>query len=428
LKPDRKWNNGTPVTAADYVRAFQFVIDPAHKILSAELLKNLRHAHEILNGKLPPSQLGVRAVNPHLLELAFATQDNEFEYKLAAIALSPRPAPGYPPREQVTQTLSNGPYQIVEWKNGVRVHLTANPYFSTKDHRPRPDVEVLFIGDDEAALTLYEKKELSFLRRFLTTHIADFRTRPDLAEAPVSRFDYIGFGPQLADQPDLRKALALSLDFDELQTLLMSSGTPGCPSFPTEYMDQPTCLKMDLASAKEALLKVPASVLKQKLRVEYSALGGEDHRRVFAWAQAQWKKNLQLDIEIQAQEQGVFLAHLRSSSVPIFRKGVSLERPTCLAALETFAADSSENYIHFQNANYSNVLKKMALLPGLDRTQNLRYRQLCRRGVEQLIQDYRLIPLGHFKFSMLADRHFKGWQMNEMYQLDLSGLYYDTQP
>src|SRR5690348_14987691 len=55
------WSDGTPVTAHDFVFAWQRLLDPKTGAYYGYNLWLLKNAHAISGGKLPPSALGVRA-------------------------------------------------------------------------------------------------------------------------------------------------------------------------------------------------------------------------------------------------------------------------------------------------------------------------------------------------------------------------------
>ena len=70
LRPDAKWSDGTPVTADDFVAAFQRLIDPATASPSAEMFGVLAAATRIIAGKEKNlAALGVTAVDPRTLRL-----------------------------------------------------------------------------------------------------------------------------------------------------------------------------------------------------------------------------------------------------------------------------------------------------------------------------------------------------------------------
>lgn len=165
------------------------------------------------------------------------------------------------------------------------------------------------------------------------------------------------------------------------------------------------------------MAKVPDEIKNTPFQLHVSQLGGNDIRQQAEFLQHEWQSYLQLNIEIRQVEQKVFISQLRKSPPDIFRKGVGLDRPTCLNALETFSEDSSQNYISWENKKYLEILKKMS---GFISSES--YKQLCRDGIMLLMEKASIIPLGEMHFTVLASRKYVGWTLNPMNQLDLSQL------
>jgi oligopeptide transport system substrate-binding protein len=434
LAKDAHWSDGRRVEAADYVRSFRRLVSPQSKNPSLELLKNLKNALDVHAGKITADKLGIRAFGKDRLVFEFQKPDPDFPFKLTSSILVPIRAEDFPERQDSAKVLVNGPYQIRSWVPGRRILLSANPHYK-KGFPDRPDVEILVIDDEQTALHLYESKQLSLLRRLPTTYISRYRERADFLQVPMTRFDYMGFGEELRDQPDLRAALSHSADFRELQKIYDALGIPGCPSLPEDLLDRPRCVPFDPEKAKAHLAKVPEEVRKKRLKLMFSKLGGEDLKKGAEWFQGQWKKHLGLTVDLQQTEQGVFLHALRTEPPAIFRKGVSLDRPTCLAALETFAKGGSENFLRLDDPGYERLVERMEKLSqsemksigAVPKKTSAEWQRLCGEGIQYLLDRHLLIPLGRIHFTLLADPRFQGWSVNEMNQLDLSQLKVQSQ-
>lgn len=424
LNHEMKWSDGTKVEAADYVRTFRRLMQSA-KNPSIELLKNIKFAEEVNRGAQNAEKLGVKADTPDRLVFEFSLHDPDFLFKLTHSVLVPTKLDVYPKRGEVKDLVFNGPYRITSWVTGQRLRLEPNSFYK-RGNSKRPPVEILFVDDDQTALHLYEEKTLTFLRRLSTTYIPVYRSRKDFVQIPVARFDYVGFGEELQHEPHLRSALSYSADFKELKQIYDALGLPGCPSLPEEFLDRSRCVSFDLARAKKELALVPAEIRAKRFKIVFSKLGGDDIKKGMEWFQAQWKKNLGLQVELEQMEQGVYLARLREQAPAIFRKGVGLERPTCLAALETFAKNGAENFLKLSDPAFEKIISRLSLLP-FSKIPTKESKSLCGEGVQYLLDRHLLIPLGRIHFTMLADPAFKGWDLNEMNQLDLSGLSY-TRP
>lgn len=416
LDPAATWSDGVGVEAEHYVRAFRHLVAPTSKSLGVELLGNVVGALEAFSGKMPVTRLGVTALGRHRLEIRLKRPDPDFLYKLTSPLLVPIRSERFPERDQAAQHIYNGPYQIEAWEIGKRIRLRPNPRY-LRGAKTRPKAEVLIIDEDATALTLYENGRLTFLRRLPSALIAKYKARPDFKQVPVARFDYIGFGPEMKTQPRAREALALSLDFEELRRVYDALGVPGCPSLPEHYMDEVPCLRLDAARAKRAWSEVPREFRDKRRVFAFSKLGGDDTKKAAEWAQQQWSRRLEARVDLQQTEQALFLRTLRESAPPIFRKGVGLDRPTCLAALETFAAGGAENFLRLEIPAYQGIIERLHRA-----TTEMERKRLCTEGIRLLIADHWLIPLGRIHFSLLASPAFTGWTLNDMNQLDLAEL------
>ena len=363
---------------------------------------------------MPSERLGVTAVSKTVLRFDFAEEDPEFEYRLIYVAAAPLRKVGIPAREDSTKLITSGPYKIKEWKSGQRIELVPNSNYGLPAATDRPDLEALIIETDSTALRLYESGRLNFLRRLSYSDIPRYKSNPEYHQFQVARFDYIGFAGPLKDNAALREALATSIDFSTYKNIVDNKGLPGCPTLPVRLMDRQPCLKFDPAGAKAALAK--AGPL-PKLEFYFSRMGGDDIAQTVEWIQGQWKKNLATRVELNGEEQVVYLQHLRSKPPTIFRKGAGLDRPTCLAALEIFTRSNSENYLRLQDDEYEKLVKALSVARGENEKK-----VACRKAVERLMDGYRLIPLGEMYFSILAKVRFQGWDLNELNQLDLTDL------
>ncbi len=415
LKKDRKWSDGTDVVADDYVRAFRRLVTPTARSLSVELLKRVKNAVEIHAGKMAADQLGVRAQGSHRLIFDFESRDQDFLYKLTHSVLVPVKSEKFPKREDSAQTVVNGPYKVASWTPGRRIRLEPNSRY--EGFEARPPVEILMIDDDQTALNLYDQGELTFLRRLPATYIGRYKTKPDFIQIPVARFDYIGFGEELRHLPDLRAALSMSVDYGEIAKILEGSQRGGCPGISEKLLNPLTCLEFNPQLAREKFAKLSEETRTKRFRMTFSKLGGDDIKKTAEWFQAQWKKNLGFHVELEQVEQGVHIHTLKTKPPPIFRKGMHLERPTCLAALETFAAGGPENFLKIEDPRLEAIIKDLA-----NTTSAEAKRKLCSQGVARLIDENRLIPLGRASFTLLVNPQFTGWSLNEMNQLNLAGL------
>jgi ABC-type oligopeptide transport system substrate-binding subunit len=419
LRKDFLWSDGRPVEAKNYVMAFQRLFSPDIKSTQQELIFTLKNAKKIFNKEAPVSELGIKAIENFRLQFDFEVPDYDFEYKLALPLLAPIRALEFPDKTKSKELLVTGPFQIAEWLSGQKISLVPNPYYQkfAKIKHATPNVEILVLEEDSTAMRLFEKGDLHLLKKVPFIEIPTFEKKPGFIRNRTLRFDYLSFGPEVLRFPQLSKALSLALDYKELQKLFHTPGLPGCPSLPRSFYDHYPCIKTDLAEARKIISKLPAEIKEKRFILLMSQLGGDDHKTTSEWMQNQWKKNLGLKIEIEMTDQKSFLSRLRMKKADIFRKGLSLDRPSCLSALENFVTEHPENYPHFANQKFDQLINEMSL------TQSAaKRRKLCQKATVLLLEEPRLIPLGELYFSLMAQGPFRGWHLNEINQLDLTDL------
>lgn len=414
LRPS-KFSNGKPITAAHFVWAWQRLVDPKTGSRHSELLLPLKNAMSIIEGKKPLESLGVRATSERDLVLSLEQPDTDLAFRLSSPILTPLWTTPVTDPAQFTKAVTSGPYQIQSWEKKSHLRLINNPHYW--DQAERPEVDVVIVEDDTTALGLYDLGKLDFLRRLNVKEMPLRQTQKDFIFHPLVRFDYVGFGPALQEEPELRRALSLSLNYSEVTTLLKTPGKVGCPTLAKSLASPWPCLKFDLVAAKAAWKKVSAQQRSRKLTLLYSSTAGEDVARSMEWMQAQWKKNLNTHVELRPLETKVVLSELKISPTSLYRKGVTLDRPTCAAAMELFTTGNSENYLGLKSVALDGLVKQM-----LKTEDPRRLKDQCGQGLNILINGNHLIPLGEMYFAMLAKPTFTGWRLTSLNQLDLTHL------
>ena len=414
LNPEIKWSNGKSVEAKHYLEAFRRLVNKS--TIHGELLLSLKNAKHILKEEKTIDQLGVKVISPRVLHFYFDKADPDFLYKLSFPSLAPIYNSYFPTVTEAHKLIVNGPYRIVQWKKGKRIYLERNPYY-LNNHKTYPEVTVYFIEDDETALRVFESGQLSLLRRLTSSYIDKYKSHKSFFQVPVARFDYLFFGPELKEHKNLRKALSMSLNYDQLKKIYHALGRPGCPSLPSRLMMQVPCHPFSPEEAFKLAETLPPDIKKRRWPIYFSKMGGDDVAKGMEWIQHQWKKHLSLTFDLKPEEQGVYLQKLKMKPPAIFRKGVNLDRPTCLAGLENFTTGHPENFLQLDDIKYNEMVGRLA------RTQDEKNkRQLCTSAVQYLMDEFYLIPLGEIHFTMLEDANFTGWQINELNQLDLTHL------
>src|SRR5215471_3731132 len=128
---NHQWSNGKPVTAGDFVYAWQRILDPKTAASYASILYVFKNAQAIASGKMKPEELGAHAIDDKTLELKL---ENPAPY-LPELLMH---MTAYPLDKEVVESkgrewtrpgtyVGNGPYTLSEWIPNDHITLIKNP-------------------------------------------------------------------------------------------------------------------------------------------------------------------------------------------------------------------------------------------------------------------------------------------------------------
>ncbi len=166
LDPNLMWNDGTPVTAADYVKTFQFTADPEHAWDFTWYWDGvIKNYHAAFSGEAPLEDIGVTAIDDHTLQ--FTTEVPApylpamliFSNPLQKAALE-EVGPYY--NSDPATSVSSGPYKLVEWTKDQRLVYQINDAYKGTN---KPLIEKLIVvGYGQGTqLPAYQSNELDFV-------------------------------------------------------------------------------------------------------------------------------------------------------------------------------------------------------------------------------------------------------------------------
>lgn len=400
LKKGIRWSDGSALTANDFIKSYQLFLDPKTGVTRLDLVDDLHGALEYYSGK--SKFFGVSEKDSRTLVFHVKTSPENFIFHLASTLLSP-----IDPQFKKF----SGPFIPEQPINNQKIVLKSNPHYWVKNPK-RPSVEFLIVEEDSVALNLYNKNQLTFLRRLPTALIPRYKKSAEFHWVSLLRSDYIGFLENDWKNQQQRQEMIQGLNYPELQSLFHSEGTPGCLGLPASWFENNRipCYQFKAPSHKTKQL------LNLNKTLSYSTAGGDDHRRAMEWVQDQWKKNLGLLIQVRPLENKLMSSELRAKKLSLFRRGVPVEVPHCGEALKYFSSTHPENFIGFKNEKFDHLIENFLKLPSLTQKKN------CTTAAQLLMDSYLLIPLGQIHFAILAKTQFKGWTVNSLNQLDLTNL------
>ncbi|MDX1455629.1 MAG: peptide ABC transporter substrate-binding protein [Gammaproteobacteria bacterium] len=426
LRPDARWSNGDPLTAADFVFAFRRSVDPATGSVFADYFRVIRGADDVLEGGAV-EQLGVHARDAHTLVIELIRPVPYLHDLLAHHSTYPVHRPSLEQHgERFTRPehhVGNGAFRLVDWRVNDVMHLAANPEYWDAAAVRLSDVYYYPIDDSEAEYNRFRAGQLDITQ---TLPVARYRQLAEdspeaLRVAPYLSTYYYGLNvqqPPFKGAPGLRRALSLVIDRDVIADKVLGIGElpswsltpPGMAGYPEvrlDYADWPMAQR--LAEARE-LYAAAGYDEDQPLELEVRINSGEVHRKVALAVSTMWRQALGVETRIISEEWRVFVQTRRQrQDTQVYRAGWVGDYNDPLTFLQTLLPGSPVNDTGYSSEQYARTM----LLANEERDPERRMERLA--AAERLmLADHPVIPLYVYVSKHMVAPHVGGWEDNIM--------------
>lgn len=429
LRPDAKWSNGDPVTAEDFVYSWQRLVDPKTASQYASYLQAAKVANidDILAGKKSPDTLGVKALEPHTLEVTLTAAVPYFPQMLYHAATKPVHRATVEKHgikwTQPENFVGNGPYLMKKWVVNERIELEKNPQYRDAANVKINQVVFLPIGSQTDDVARYEAGEVDITDALPPEMYGKLQEKyPDeLKRSPYLCTYYFEINNQKAPFNDVRvrKALSLALDRDTIAAKVLGRGEEpaynltrvGTAGF-TPY--QPEWVKLDyagrVAEAKKLLAEAGYGESKP-LTFNFLYNTSEQHKKIAVAAASMWQEALgHVKVNLENQEWKTYLDSRRSGNYQIARASWCGDYNEPSTFLNTLQSANSSNRAFYKNADYDALLAQT-----LNADVDAQARSNLYTQAEALIdKDTAVIPVYGYVNSRLVKERIGGYSSEDV--------------
>ncbi|MEG0443905.1 MAG: peptide ABC transporter substrate-binding protein, partial [Carnobacterium sp.] len=166
LREDAKWSNGDPVTAHDFVYAWQQAVNPDKAAPYSYMFTSIVNAESIINDEMESETLGIEAIGDHELEVHLTGPVSYFLGEMAFLPFFPQNQAfveemGERYGTSSETTLYNGPFTLTGW-NGTNQSwkYEKNDQYWDADNIILDSISVQVIKEVSTALNLFESGQL----------------------------------------------------------------------------------------------------------------------------------------------------------------------------------------------------------------------------------------------------------------------------
>ncbi len=383
LREDAKWSNGDPVTAADFVYAWQRTVDPDTGSQYAYLYEVVANATEIINGKKPVKDLGIKAVSDYELEINLAVATPYFDYLLAF--------PSFFPQHEATveefgdkyaqtsdNAVYNGPFTLADFDGpGVDTEWTyeKNPEYWDAANIKLDAVNVSVVKESSTGLNLYQDGQLDDV--ILTGELAQQNSDdPDFVTLKESRTSYIEMNQREADSPfnneNLRKALSYAIDREALVKQVLGDGSEAStglipqnmsfnPESGKDFVEETTNnVEFDADKAKEHWEKAKEELKIDSLSFDLLSDDTDSVKKVAEYVQGVWKETLGLDVKMTNVPFSVRLDRSNAGDFDVVLGGWGADYADPSSFTDLFVTDNAYNRGRWSNADYDKAVSDAA--------------------------------------------------------------------
>lgn len=414
LRTDAKWSDGSQVVADDFVFAWQKVVDPTFGSNSSILISGLiKDSAEILEGKKEPTELGVKAIDDHTLEIQLEQPVPYFQSVLTFPTLFPQKRDyvekqGKQYAQDSNHLLYNGPFKLAEWDGtGQTWTFEKNKNYWNPDATNVDRINIQVIKETDLAVKLYENNELD--RAVLSGEYSQqYINDSAYTSALDSWVHYLNFNQEKGGKEtvfanaNIRKAMSLAIDKNNITEDILKNGSQVLNGYiPSEFVSHPET-KVDFRKENGDLMVMDQKKAKEFWQAGLKELGLDTIDVTLIGSDQDENKGISEHLQFVLEEQlpGLTLAiklvpeknlldakQQQTYDLLLTRSGPDFQDP--LTFLDSFRTGNWGNSGSYSNEEYDQQLAEADQLTN----QVAKRWEVLLKAEQTLVNDGGMIPL-----------------------------------
>nr|HAT2260835.1 oligopeptide ABC transporter substrate-binding protein OppA [Citrobacter freundii] len=416
LRKDAKWSDGTPVTAEDFVYSWQRLANPNTASPYASYLQygHIVNIDDIIAGKKPVTDLGVKALDDHTFEVTLSEPVPYFYKLLVHSSVSPVPRAAVEKfGEKWTQPaniVTNGAYKLKDWVVNERIVLERNTNYWDNAKTVINQVTYLPISSEVTDVNRYRSGEIDMTYNNMPIELFQKLKKEIPNEVHVDPYlctYYYEINNQKAPFNDVRvrTALKLALDRDIIVNKVKNQGDLPAYSFTPPYTDgaklvEPEWFKWSQEKRNEEAKKLLAEAgytAEKPLTFDLLYNTSDLHKKLAIAAASIWKKNLGANVKLENQEWKTFLDTRHQGNYDVSRAGWCADYNEPTSFLNMVLSDSSNNTVHYKSPAFDKLIADT-----LKVTDEAQRSELYSKAEQQLDKDSAIVPVYYYVNARLV--------------------------
>ncbi|ASK63930.1 peptide ABC transporter substrate-binding protein [Virgibacillus phasianinus] len=432
LREDAEWENGDPVTAHDFVYAWQRAVDPKTGSEYGPYMMNgvIKNATKVSEGKVPVEKLGVTAKDDYTFVVELENPTPYFESLTTFGTFLPLnqafvEEQGDKFATSTDTLLANGPYTIENWEStSSSWELVKNEDYWDADTVQMDKLTFEVVKDPQTAVSLYTSGAVD--RVDLTADLVDkYKSHDDYVVTPGTFVYFIKFNQKankaLANT-NIRAAIGRAFDKQALVDEILNNGSIVANGLvPANFTPMPESgedfrevngdlVTYDKEAAHEYWQKGLKEIGKDKLELELLSVDDKATKTMVEYIANQLSTNLPgLTIKLKQvpKELRLDLSSKMEYELQISRWGPDFLDP--FTYMNLYTTGSGNNLMGYSNPKYDELVNETATTLAQDNAA--RYQNFL-KAEKLLFEDAVIAPIYQSSRAQLISPKIEGVHVN----------------
>ncbi len=434
LRQNAKWSNGDPVTANDFVYAWQRMVNPLTASNWTYIIQPVKNAKEISKGEKQVTELGVKADGDYKLIVELNAPTPYF-LSLAAhscmVPLHKKTVEASPDKwMRPGSMVGNGAFVLDEWMPQSHVKLKKNPHYWASESVKLDGVIFYPIDDRQSELKRFKAGDLHMTKFVPADQIEILKkTMPECYKSDPAYATYFytfNHTKPPFDNPKVRQALTLAINRDALVAQVTKGDEKPAYSFvppaPGDYIPQEMQCKLTDSSTPvpcKTLTQEQRETLAKKILAESGYKSGapielvyntdENHKKIAIALSSMWKSVLGVQTQMNNKEWKVYLSAREKRDYNLYRQVWRADYNDPSTFLILFKSDSgNDNTAGYNSPSYDVFMEQSAKLSGKTRMEAMM------NAEKDFMSNFSVAPLYYFVTNCLVAKNVSGYKGSPM--------------
>lgn len=308
---DAKWSNGDEVTAADFVYAYQYVVDPTNASSSSNRMDIFKNASKIRQGQAAVETLGVKAIDKHTLQIDLASPITYLDQILVGTPFMPKNAAfakekGKSYGTSAENFVGNGPFKIEGWTGANESwKLVKNKTYWDAANVKLKEIDVQVVKETGTGVNLFETNALDYTT-LTDTYAQQYKNNQLAHYVPKALVGYISANQkrEVTGNLNVRQAILQAIDKKSFAEDILGDGSTALNGFvPSNFAKDPKTgedfrkengdlLPFDVKKAQASWAKAKEELGKDQITLELLSSDTASSKKTVEFIQGQLEQNL----------------------------------------------------------------------------------------------------------------------------------------